>query len=149
MAKGIRITRRRQDLPWQLRRQLLSLGMSASLLLKPELTSAFAVRSLRTRTAVLLAVWGSRERGMSTLDMATALGQQPSNLSAVCKVLEKDGLLDKHQMFGDRRSLRFFLTPTGYKAAQQELAALQVICAELKGLPASGVISYEDTPRKP
>ena len=123
--------------------------MDVSLFLKPELADAFAARSLRTRTAVLLTIWGSRERGMSTVDMSTILKQQPSNLVAVCKVLEIDGLLTKHQMFGDRRSLRFFLTAEGYKAAQQELAALQVVCTALRGLPTKAPISYEDTPRKP
>lgn len=123
--------------------------MDVSLFLRPELADAFAARSLRTRTAVLLTIWGSRERGMSTLDMATILTQRPSNLVSVCKVLEKDGLLTKHQMFGDRRSLRFFLTAAGYKEAQQEMAALKVICAALRGLPTKATISYEDTPRKP
>ena len=123
--------------------------MDVSLFSKPELADAFAARSLRTRTAVLLTVWGSRERGMSTLDMATIMTQRPSNLVSVCKVLEKDGLLIKHQMFGDRRSLRFFLTAAGYKEAQQEMAALKVICSALRGLPTRAAISYGDTPRKP
>jgi len=116
--------------------------MNVSLFLKPELADAFAARSLRTRTAVLLTIWGSRERGMSTLDMATILKQRPSNLVSVCKVLEKDGLLSQHQMFGDRRSLRFFLTNEGYKEAQQEIAALKVICTALRGLPTQAPISY-------
>jgi DNA-binding MarR family transcriptional regulator len=145
----MRITRLPQDLPWQARDHLFICGMDVSLFLKPELAAAFATRSLRTRTAVLLTIWGSRERGMSTLDMATILTQRPSNLVSVCKVLEKDGLLTKHQMFGDRRSLRFFLTYDGYKEAQQEMAALKVISTALRGLPVKAAISYEDTPRKP
>lgn len=68
---------------------------------------------------VMMILW--KEDGVSLINVARQLGQQPGALTPVIKRMAEQGLLTRNRSMDDERQLQIYLTPEGKRIREKAL----------------------------
>ena len=115
--------------------------------LKQQFASAGLTGVRPSYLGVLLSLW--REDGLNAAELGRRAGLEPSTMTGLLDRMERDHLVVRAAVPGDRRAQRICLTDLGRQVREPVLAAVDGTLAEvLEGVPEADLARVKETLRR-